>query len=241
MAIIADVVVPKTNQKITVVAAHIENRTTPARRLVQLKAILDDIKDVHNPVIFAGDFNTTISDGSPTSVKKEVLKRITDPEFIARNAIMTMLPLSYVVNISSLTGNFVRKYTDPTVKNIPVIAPNKERSFFNTLRKFTFNDGYQFDFRGEKNRTRKGENGLIAQSNERQYKGFVPTYVFERPLVLGRYKLDWIFVKSFSEKSTDDDQSFKLAPHFGSTLRALNYSFTPYIVPPPIRKLLSAE
>lgn len=229
MALIADIVVPRTNQKITIVAAHIENRAMPDRRVVQLKTILDNIKSIDNPVIFAGDFNTTINDGTPTSVSREIVKRIKDPDFLARQALLSIVPLSFAANLSTWTGNFARKYKDPTVKNIPILAPNKERVFFDTLKNFKFSDDKQFDFRGLKHKTRNGNDGLMAQSNERDIKGFIPTYLFERPILIGRYKLDWIFVKSFSANSVDNKQSFKLAPHFGSTLRALDYSFSPIL------------
>lgn len=229
MALIADIVIPRTNQKITVVAAHIENRAMPDRRVVQLKTILDDIKSIDNPVIFAGDFNTTINDGTPTSVSREIVKRIKDPDFLARQALLSLVSFNLAANLSTWSGNFARKYKDPTVKNIPILAPNKERAFFDTLKNFKFSDDKQFDFRGLKHKTRNGNDGLMAQSNERDIKGFIPTYLFERPILIGRYKLDWIFIKSFSTNSIDNKQSFKLAPHFGSTLRALDYSFSPIL------------
>lgn len=229
MAIIADVTIPETHQTITIVNAHLENRTIPARRLVQLNTILDTIKDIDNPVVLAGDFNTTITDGSPTGVKKEVVKRVTDFDFMARNAFFMVLPVAGFFNMSLTSGNLVRRYTDPTVKHIPIFGPNKERPFFDRLKEFTFADGHKFDFRGLEHKTRTGKDGLMSQSNERHFKGFVPTFLFERPIIIGRYKLDWIFVKSYSRDCKDNKQSFKLAPHFGSTLRALNYSFNPIL------------
>ena len=49
---------------VTIVAGHLENRTTPKGRVKQMDEILDLIKPISHPVIVAGDMNTTGSDGS---------------------------------------------------------------------------------------------------------------------------------------------------------------------------------
>ncbi len=72
-----------------------------------------------------------------------------------------------------------------------------------------------------------GKRGSLANSNQRDFKGFVTTFELRRPLVgiIGKYKLDWFFVKSNLLKSPDPDSaSYKLAPHFAETLEDLNTS-----------------
>ena len=40
---------------------------------------------------------------------------------------------------------------------------------------------------------------------------------------VGKFKLDWIFVKPFALTEPDDDeQPHRFAPHFGRTLKSLN-------------------
>ena len=51
-------------QQVTIIAAHLENRTTPKGRVKQADELLDMIRPIHNPVIIAGDMNTMGQDGS---------------------------------------------------------------------------------------------------------------------------------------------------------------------------------
>ena len=61
--------------EVTIVAAHLENRTTPKGRVKQMDEILDFIKPISHPVIVAGDMNTTGADGSVTSIKSAVREK----------------------------------------------------------------------------------------------------------------------------------------------------------------------
>src|SRR3984957_2795413 len=68
--LIATLDMPELPEKqVTIVATHIENRTTPKGRVKQLDELLDMIRPIHNPVVIAGDMNTTGADGSVTSIK----------------------------------------------------------------------------------------------------------------------------------------------------------------------------
>ena len=83
---------------------------------------------------------------------------------------------------------------DPTSANIPGASPNLERGYFSILEKFRFRDGKAIDFRGIETRTINGTAGTLADSNQRQSKGFTPTFITE--LIWGRvrvarFKLDW--------------------------------------------------
>lgn len=224
MAVIADIEIPDSKKPLTVVAIHLENRTVPKKRAEQIKVVLQHLQNTRNPIVIAGDFNTTGSDGSPTGVRKEIMSRLKDPNFIARYLVMNALPHAFIINSVSSVTNFARMYTDPTVRSIPIVAVNKEKEVFNAIEDHEFWDNYSFDFRGDKRRS-AGKSGFLSNSNERDLKGFVPTFIFERPLGFGKYKLDWIFVKAYAEDSNDNDHPYKMAPHFGMTLYELNYAF----------------
>ena len=58
--LIATIDVPELpEQKVTIVAAHLETRTTPKGRTEQAEELLELIRPIRNPVIVAGDMNTT--------------------------------------------------------------------------------------------------------------------------------------------------------------------------------------
>lgn len=222
MAIIADLLLPN-KQKITVVATHLENRCLPECRANQFKYLLDRLVAIKNPVILAGDFNTTGTDSSPVSIKKEILKRVKDPEFVAKQAISALTSIGFFENIVVYTVNKLRQFKNPTHKDIPLILPNKEAKIFNLLREFKFNDGYVFDLRGVKERSYKSKAGFLSNSNERGLKGYKET--FELPVTLGfaKFKLDWFFIKPLYLKSPRDKYaSYAYAPHFGRTLHLVN-------------------
>lgn len=227
MALIADVEIPGVSTPVTIVAVHLENRTPPKNRVEQLKVVLDYIKDIKNPVIMAGDLNTMGSDGSPTSIKKEIAKKIQDKEFWAKRVVLYILPHTAIANVCLTTTNFFRKYSDPTVKNIPILAPNPERKLFDTVKTFKFSDGYTFDFRGNRENSVNHKKKNLADSNERDLKGFVPTYLLKRNFGIGKYKLDWIFVKPYITSPKDKTGPYVFAPHYGRTLLDLNYMVSP--------------
>jgi endonuclease/exonuclease/phosphatase family metal-dependent hydrolase len=213
-------------QRVTIAATHLENRTRPKTRRKQLQQLLKDVRDVPNPVIIAGDMNTSGSDSTPTSVENMLYKRYGDLDFWATKGIqLTGVGLIYTgaKTARNLAGFEYR--VDPTSANIPGASPNLERGFFSTLEKFRFADGKTIDFRGVETRTTNGTEGTLADSNQRQSMGFTPTYVTE--LIWGnvgvaRFKLDWIFVKDTIKEPRDTSGSYVFAPHFPRTLADLN-------------------
>lgn len=212
MAIVADLLLPN-NDVVTIVATHLENRCVPECRVKQFQYILNKISTVRNPVILAGDLNTTGTDASPVIIKKEILKRVKDPEFIAKQAILAFTPISFVENIVAGTINQIRQFRNPTKQNIPIILPNKEAKLFELLKEFRFNDGEKFDVAGDTERAYRNKRGFLSDSNERVLKGFKETFEIPRTLGVGQYKLDWIFVKPEKEK---------YLPYFGRTLKLAN-------------------
>ena len=225
MAIVCDLLLPN-SQKITVVATHLENRCISKCRYEQFEFLLKRLRGIKNPLILGGDFNTTGTDASPVSLKKEVLKLAKDPDFVLNNIIFTLTPLTLVQNTVLNTANYLKSYKDPTTKHIPILFPNKERKLFDLLKEFRFNDGGAFDLRGTFKKTYRGHDGLLSNSNERDFKGFETTFELERHFGIVKYKLDWFFVKPLNLKDPNDkNASYAYAPYFGRTLHELNRSF----------------
>ncbi|MBI2996736.1 MAG: hypothetical protein HYY52_08555 [Candidatus Melainabacteria bacterium] len=225
MALAVDLLLPN-GQKITIVGTHLENRCIPSCRYIQFDFLLKRLRNVKNPLILAGDLNTTGTDTSPVSIKKEVLKRVKDPEYVATQAILSLTPITFIQNLVLDTANAFRHFKDPTTKNIPLLLPNKERKLFDLLKEFRFNDSGAFDIRGIANKTYTGFSGFLSNSNERELKGFKPTFELQRHFGIAKYKLDWIFVKPLNLTNPNDKQgSYAYAPHFGRTLQTINQAF----------------
>jgi hypothetical protein len=93
------------------------------------------------------------------------------------------------------------------------------------IQNYRFSDGGAFDFRGDQERSINGKGGALANSNERGFKGFKTTWSVQRPIsFIGKYRLDWVFVKSVLKNPYDKSGPYRLAPHFGETLEELNTS-----------------
>lgn len=231
--------------RFTVAATHLENRAVSKHRVRQLKEVLAEIENVKNPVVFAGDMNTSGKDLRPTSIQRELTKRFGNPDFWLKRGIKYALGFGLYEDILMGAVSFGRTQGDPTVKNIPYFSPNPARKFFSTLEDFRFSDGGAFDFRGDERRSIGGRGKYLANSNERAGKGFETTFQVKRPIkFIGKYKLDWIFVKPARLSSPEDKNgSYVFAPHFGRTLAYLNEAVEnrisdhrPLIVDLPIRE-----
>src|SRR5579871_1700862 len=224
MALIADISVPESpTGQVTVVAAHLENKCTPACRKQQMATLLDQVRSVQNPVILAGDFNTTSRDNTPTSIRNEIMKRITDYQFWIKQVVSYFNPLG-LAKLALYPLHYFHSYNDPTAFHLPILWDNRERPLFNSIENFRFDDGRTFDFRGSKRRTDPPRARTLADSNARQWKGFVPTYSFNRDFggVVGRFKLDWILVKPFTTNPRAPRQPLKFAPTYPTTMQELN-------------------
>ncbi len=223
MALVADVQLPEIDQPITVISVHLENRVIPKNRYKQISFLLEEIKDIENPVVLGGDFNTTTKDGAPTTLFREFKKKIVDFDFIAKQTTFSLIPYGYLYSSGQLLTNLLKTYKDPTAINIPVISPNKERKLFKTIKNLEFTDEGKFDFSGEKYRSNNNRKGLLANSNERAFKGFKPTFAFNRDLKVARLKLDWIFVKP-GELTCEEENLRQFMPFYGRTMFDLNYA-----------------
>lgn len=224
MAIIADLLLPN-NERVTVIGTHLENRSLPECRANQFQYLLNRIITIRNPIIIGGDMNTTGTDSSPVSVKKEVLKRVKDPEFLAKQALISVTPVGFAENIILGIFNKLRQYKNPTKKDIPIILPNKEARLFEYLEEFTFTDNEVFDVRGVTEKS-YSKAGYLSNSNERALKGYKETFELPRSLGIGKFKLDWFFVKPKGLTIPDNTNgSYAYAPHFGRTLKLANMAY----------------
>jgi endonuclease/exonuclease/phosphatase family metal-dependent hydrolase len=228
MTLYVDLDMPEApGQRVTIASTHLENRTRPKTRRKQLEQLLKEVQGIRNPVIIAGDMNTSGSDSTPTSVENMLYKRYGDVDFWTTKGIQWTTGVGLIYTGAKAVRNVAgfEYRVDPTSANIPGASPNLERGFFSSLEKFRFADGKAIDFRGLEKRTINGTAGTLANSNQRQSTGFTPTYISE--LIWGkvrvaRFKLDWIFVKSNNEEPRDTSGSYLFAPHFARTLIDLN-------------------
>jgi endonuclease/exonuclease/phosphatase family metal-dependent hydrolase len=226
MALVVDVTIPDLpTGRATIVAAHLENKCKPSCRRQQMQALLADIKTDKNPVILAGDLNTTSKDNTPTSIRNEIMSRVTDYQFWIGQAISFFNPLG-IYKYALFPLRYFHGYNDPTALHLPVLWDNRERPLFKTVENFRFSDERAFDFRGQPERAVAQRSRTLADSNQRASKGFVPTYAFTRDFggLVGRFKLDWVFVKPFITNPRRKAQDFRFAPHFAVTMRQLNES-----------------
>jgi len=212
-------------QRLTVAATHLESNASPERRRKEMEELLRWIKDTTNPVIVAGDLNTTGGDASPTSVKKEILQRLGSASFWANTGIKYATGFGVLYEVARGGVNTARTQDDPTARDIPLVGSNAEAELFDVLEDYRFKDGRAFDFRGNKERTINETEGTLGNSNQRDGKGFATTYEFERNLgVVGKLKLDWVLVKAYSTDPRDDTQPYRFAPHFSRRLDLVNYA-----------------
>jgi len=220
--LIVELAVPESpTGAVTVVAPHLENKCKPGCRLKQALQILEWIKADHNPVILAGDLNTTGSDNAPVSVSKVVTDRLKDPDKWALQAVKwsTGAPTILLMPV-----NMMRNKNDPTGFDLPVLSRKKEAKLFDESGKFHFEDGHVFDFRGEDARSADGRGGTLSDSNERAGKGFRYTFALAKTYggLVGEYKLDWFFLKGLGTDPRKPGGKYQFAPHFARTLVELN-------------------
>ena len=228
MTLFVDLDVPELpGHTLTVAATHLENRAKPKVRRQQLEELLSHVNENSNPVVIAGDLNTTGADSTPTSVKNMLYKQFGSTDFWTTKGVQwaTGVGMVYGATKSAIKLAGVQYRVDPTSANIPGLSANLERGFFTTLEQFRFADGKAIDFRGVPERTVNGKSGTLADSNQRAGKGFAPSFATELmwgKVRVAKFRLDWIFVKSELENPRDQKGSYAFAPHFARTLIDLN-------------------
>jgi endonuclease/exonuclease/phosphatase family metal-dependent hydrolase len=214
------------NDTLTIINIHLEIKCLPKARTAQIEEILGYINGIKNPVIMAGDFNSAPGDLSPTSVVRETTRKLKDPSTWLSLGISEFAPQSLLVNTTRSISNITKNFQDPTATHVPVIAPNHVAALFKAIEAYRFDDGYVFDFRGDPERSVNGRAGLLSNANQRDRAGYKTTFELKRTIaqVIGKYRLDWFFVKSFLQDPRDENGPYQFAPHFGATLEEFNTS-----------------
>ncbi len=221
-----DLEVPELPEKtLTIINIHLEIKCQPKDREKQMAEILSYIEDIKHPVIVVGDFNAAGTDLSPTSVTRTVKRTAKNPTTWLVLGLNVISPHALALNTARGVSNVTKNFNDPLAKNIPVVAPNPVKPMFERIHNFRFDDGGAFDFRGDANRSINGKSETLANANQRGRKGFKTTFSVKRPWgVIGKYRLDWVFVKSFLKNPEDHTATYRFAPHFGETLEEMNTS-----------------
>src|SRR5580692_2747350 len=213
-------------EQVTIVAAHLENRTTPQGRVKQMDEILDYIKPISHPVVVAGDMNTTGADGSVVSIKSAVLSKINSPSFWATQGVKYATGVGFGMDIAGIAFKTTKFQSDPTASGVPLLAANPEQGLFKELNKFRFDDQTRLDFRGDAELSVLGRQGTLGNSNERGSKGFMTTFALPRTLgIVGKYRLDWVFMKAYLKDDPKSADSYRFAPRFARTMNEANQAF----------------
>jgi hypothetical protein len=209
--------------KVTIVAAHIENRTKPKGRRKQAEELLEMLGPIHNPIIIAGDMNTTGADGEVISIKSYALKKMNDPAFWATKGIKYATGVGFAMDMASFAFKTTKFQGDPTSSGVPLLASNPEQGFFKELNDYRFDDGTRLDYRGDEELSANGRSGTLSNSNERASKGFTTTFALPRTFgAVGSYKLDWVFVKAYLTDNAKSADSYRFAPAFARSMNEVN-------------------
>jgi hypothetical protein len=212
--------------QVTIVAAHLENRTTPRGRVKQMDEILDFVKPISHPVVIAGDMNTTGADGSVVSIKSALLKKMNSPSYWATKGVKYATGVGFGMDIAGLAFKTTKFQSDPTASGVPLLAANPEQGLFKELNKFRFDDQARLDYRGDAEFSLLGRQGTLGNSNERGSKGFMTTFALPRTVgVVGKFRLDWIFVKAYLKDDSKSAESYRFAPRFARTMNEANQAF----------------
>ena len=88
----------------------------------------------------------------------------------------------------------------------------------------------RLDFRGDAALSVLGRSGTLGNSNERGNKGFMTTFALPRTLgIVGKYRLDWIFVKAYLNDDPASPDSYRFSPHFARTMNEANEVFADFL------------
>lgn len=229
--LVATIDVPELPEgQVTIVATHLENRTTPKGRVKQADELLEMIRPIHNPVIVAGDMNTTGQDGSVMSIKSSLLKKANSPGFWATQGVKYATGVGLLMDIASFGFKTTKFQGDPTASGVPLMAPNPEQGFFKDLNDYHFEDGTRLDWRGDSELSVSGRDGTLGNSNERASKGFVTTFALPRTVsAVGKFRLDWILVKAYLKDDSGTADSYRFAPSFARTMNESNEALNPHL------------
>lgn len=227
LALIADLEIPGSPTGIvTVICPHLEDYCGPAGRRAQMKYLLTQLPALSNPVIMGGDLNTLRHNGQPLTFRDLLHTYLLNYHFWLGEAFYFFVPVPGIGEIFR-GANYVKNLHDPTAVNIPVFFSDPSRPLFDAVRSFRFDDGGRFDFDGNTRYSYHHHGRTLADSSQRTWKGFEPTFSFARTFggLIGAYKIDWFFIKTNPARSGE----FTWFPEFGRTLPLVNTALSPRI------------
>jgi endonuclease/exonuclease/phosphatase family metal-dependent hydrolase len=220
LALIVNLEVPQSpTGLVTVVCPHLEDYTDSRGRRVQADYLLGQMTQLSNPVIVTGDFNTMGHNAHPQGF----LTSVASFHFWLTQLLFFVGPFPGLNYVLYPINNFKNSH-DPTAANVPVLAPNPEKHLFDDVHRFRFADGGKFVWDGEKDRSFHHRGRALANSNQRGWRGFAPTFFFAKTYhgLIGESKLDWFFVKPGTVERQDSGEAFQFAPFLGRTLPQIN-------------------
>ncbi|MGH9582067.1 MAG: endonuclease/exonuclease/phosphatase family protein [Bryobacteraceae bacterium] len=225
MMLVVKLAVPEASGgALTVVCPHLEDYTTPKGRRKQMDFVLRQIRGISGPLVVAGDMNTLDHDGTPATIKYTLVRRILlNYRFWMRQALYLVLPVPGL-HYAFTAVNYFKNYHDPTAFSIPLILPNYSRWLFEDVRQFRFQDGGKLDWAGLKRASFQHRGRTLSDSNQREWKGFATSFAYRRTYhgLVGKYKIDWMFVKEPGRKGGNPKNNHPFRPYFGRTLCGVN-------------------
>lgn len=191
-AIVADVELPG-GSTVTVVAAHLENKSKPSCRLAQMRYIMNRVNTSH-PLVIGGDMNTTGTDGGRKEIKNTIWDITLSQTVKSQNFWLNIFGLSNPVTAMLGYGKQAfRKLTttqNPTRVDAKWLRDNPEGALFSYIK------DQGFVWKGNAQDSLSGKNeGPWSTTNARDKIGFVGTHYLNRTYGMeGISKLDWLFV-----------------------------------------------
>jgi endonuclease/exonuclease/phosphatase family metal-dependent hydrolase len=225
MGLVVRLAVPESpTGAVTVVSPHLEDYSGPKWRRTQMMYLLDAIRDTSDPAVLGGDLNTTGKSGRPLTVKRAFYRYLWNYKFWIRGIAFNIIPVPGL-GYAFRAANYLKNLHDPTAFHVPVFLPNPSRRLFEQVKSFRFEDGSSFDFSQGRRWSFRRRGSTLADSNQRARKGFTTTFSFARTFggLVGKYKIDWLFVKNDQTSSTGQRaDDFRFTPRFGRTLPVMN-------------------
>ena len=158
---------------------HLEDYCSARGRRRQIDSLLTQIRDLKGAVVIAGDLNTLGHNGRPLTINSIFRRWLLNGRFWLRQITYFLLPVPGVGEIFQ-AANYFKNLHDPTAFSVPVFLSNPERRLFADARSFQFEDGGKLDLSGDPARSYKHHGRTLADSSERQWKGFTPAFSFEK-------------------------------------------------------------
>ena len=132
MMLLADIVDPALPSGKVTVTGLVSRTSAPHIRRQQMGMLLNAIRIFENPVIVAGDMNTSTHNGLPMSLTRVIKERISSPKWWAEHgvsqAVEQATPFGWINGISAGVAGFAHQIHDPTTAGIPLIVTIRSKN-----------------------------------------------------------------------------------------------------------------